>query len=143
MADLQAMYTFAKSVDPTTGVKEGELNLIKSAGSYGDQMKLALSNLRNKRLLTDKQRIAVNEAIKNMHKNAYQQFENDIKPFISQAENAGIPKKDYLPGLEYYKTADTQQQSSTDPKVEEYAKQHGLDYAKAKSILEKRGYVSK
>jgi len=105
IADVSVLYDFVRALDPTSAVKEGEIDLIKSAGSYGQRMKLALSNLKNKRLLADDQKQLITNVVRKKHQDAYGQFENDIKPLINQAEERGLSKESYLPGLDYYKSS--------------------------------------
>jgi len=105
IADVSVLYDFVRALDPTSAVKEGEIDLIKSAGSYGQRMKLALSNLKNKRLLADDQKKLIADVVRKKHQDAYGQFENDIKPLINQAEERGLSKESYLPGLDYYKSS--------------------------------------
>lgn len=161
--DVALVYGFMKALDPGSVVREGEFAtaqkntpLLESFGIKKEQLtsgRFALTPEIRQRILEagEKQylaKIKSQEPIDKFYKEKSSKYEIDpeevVQPwFGSQVPQAQAMKKPEQkePGV-MAKLFGAKQAvaAEVDPQISNYAKQHGLNYEKAKEILIKRGY---
>jgi hypothetical protein len=137
-------------------VRETEIKLGMRSGSLLDKIKNEFMQAWDGKSLQPSQRKNIINTIKVMSDSARELYLRETAPAVVSAKRRSIPlnelfDEELIKDVEDYyikqqqikaerEKAKEQSVVKEDPKISNYAKQHGLDYNKASSILKARGY---
>ncbi len=112
--DLSTMFTFMKSLDPDSVVREGEQLLFRKTGSVTDKAANALNRFVSGQTLTPEQRQSVGELSKKLATNRRLTYEEFAKPTLEQARRRNFLEREIDPGFDH-RSAPSVQQDTTIP----------------------------
>jgi len=142
--DLASLYSAVTALDPDSVVREGEIKLSREAASLWGNISTGLSKLgSNPRIIPDDLLKDMNKYISNIHRLSKEQYHRSIGPVVEQAKSRGIPDERFIEIDPMYGQDKPAKEQQKDPKIEQWAKQYGKDYATAEKILKSRGYSGK
>lgn len=135
--DLAMTYGFIKGRDDSA-VREGEIELLRKAGSIPDQIRRSLGRALRGQSYNKADMQSLQETLRNENEKLKKTYSKKVKPIIDVAERGGIDREDILSRPDMY--VDEEPTQGSDPKIQQYADQYKLSYDAAKKILEGRGY---
>lgn len=93
--DIAILYDFIKGLDPDSAVKEGEIELGKSAMSLMEQYGIKAKKLTNSDVLSPKFRSAISDIMKTKEAQARSNYEELAQPFKLHGSSRGLSEEDY------------------------------------------------
>lgn len=153
--DIAMLYDFVKTLDNESAVREGEIKLSQQGMSALGALKARIANVTSGQILDPKFRKQVNDMIQMVKGDLEQNYADYRDTKYADARRRGISDENFSsfdPSIARLKAKEAkiakgQPQASApaaeqtnDPKIDKYAKEHGLDYKKAEAILRSRGY---
>lgn len=93
--DVAILYNFIKGLDPDSAVKEGEIELGKSAMSLMEQYGIQAKKLTNSDVLSPKFRAAIKDILAGQEQQAKESYEKVRQPFLLQGASLGLDEDDY------------------------------------------------
>jgi hypothetical protein len=93
--DVAILYDFIKGLDPESAVKEGEIELGKSAMSLMEQYGIKAKKLTNSDVLSPKFRKAIADIMKSKEQQARSNYEEIRQPFLLHGASRGLEEGDY------------------------------------------------
>jgi hypothetical protein len=140
-------------LDPGSMVKEGEYAMAENARGVPESIRNQYNKLIDGERLTPEQRKNMVAEGRNIAKTTYGMQKEVDERYSSLAGTYGIDPnmvidKKWQTLGQKFEDQDKQTSQATpklggpgvDPKIQQYAEQNGLDYARAESILRQRGY---
>lgn len=122
-------------------VREAEVRLGMSATSLGNKIQNWTDRMISGKSLQPEQRAEMVQAVKILSETARKQYADAVQPILKQAQESGIdPNLIFSEGTFKESKAIKKMSQKLDPKVDQFAKQHQLDYNQALKILKARGY---
>lgn len=112
--DISAIFTFMKSLDPSSVVRESEFNTAASSAWVGDKIGNALTKLQNGQQLTNDQRNAFTALAKKFVENRALSYDRLYDDMVRPLVNNGIDKS-YYPSRASDLIRSPQQQTQTNP----------------------------
>ena len=96
--DITVYYSFVKALDPESVVREGELKFVQTSRSIPNNLRGALQRALTGKPMLPEERLEIQKFMNQRLELARRQWEDSAKPFIAQAEKAGISRELIAPG---------------------------------------------
>lgn len=139
--DMGLLYAFMKMQDPGSTVRESEFSAGQNSGSLDQKLQGVYKRLATGERLTPEQRNDFIKNSSNMYNAQIEQQERLNSQYTGLSKRQGANPKDVvIPSYEQVLSPNGAESAPADPQIAEFAKQNGLEYKHAASILKLRGY---
>ena len=95
--DISMVYSFVKALDPTSAVREGEIDLVNANRSVPDRVKGYAQKLANGQSLLPNERADILQQARNLTFTDYKRSRNDIQAYRDNASRLTLDPKLYAP----------------------------------------------
>lgn len=100
--DISLLFSFAKVLDPSSTVREGEFATLQNSGSLPDTVKNAAARLASGQRLTPEQRRAFVEQAQNVARSNYDTYQKALHPQMTAIQGRGLNRDYILPRFESF-----------------------------------------